>query len=98
MARDYQYKQSAKMTSAWPEARAPDRGSISGPSINQSMFREAKHSENTRARAAPCRNIRGSLAHQRKMEDSEETSASAVREQRILSTVVFIVCFAVRPV
>src|SRR5213078_539668 len=24
MARDYQYKQSAKMTSAWPEARAPD--------------------------------------------------------------------------
>ena len=27
MAWDYQYKQSAKMTSAWPEARAPDRGS-----------------------------------------------------------------------
>src|SRR5438876_5440912 len=25
MARDYQYKQSAKMTSAWPEARAPDK-------------------------------------------------------------------------
>src|SRR5947207_2373644 len=24
MAQDYQYKQSAKMTSAWPEARAPD--------------------------------------------------------------------------
>src|SRR5947207_688778 len=24
MARDYQYKQSAKMTSAWPKARAPD--------------------------------------------------------------------------